>query len=285
MALSCCIVTSSCKKAIDYHPEWDVSSMSGKVNGVLLNCPIASAETYEVGTKTTMQISGFNGQSGFSLIINDFKGVGTYKLLDDNYAVYLSASTSLPESYMSNTLGTITITSYTPKQVITGTFEFKADNMAGSETKTITEGQFKISLVPIKLPETNNSTNNLNAKIDGVATGFTGEASLVTIPTLGTSSLTIYSANGEKRIILGVLEYKGVGTYDLVKDGGGSYMKNQTPSGSFSSESGKLIITSDANGKLKGTFNFIAPNEDSSIKTSVTVTEGTFDLPYSKKNI
>lgn len=43
------------------------------------------------------------------------------------------------------------------------------------------------------------------------------------------------------------------------------------------------MITSEAGDKLKGTFAFKAPNENTTINTSVTVTDGTFDLPFSKK--
>ncbi|WP_157274909.1 DUF6252 family protein [Pedobacter sp. Leaf194] len=281
LALTCILFSTSCKKSIDYHPEWDTSSMSGKIDGVLLNCPIASAQTYNLGANTTLQIIGNKGQSGFSLVINDFKGVGTYKIADGNAAVYLLAGLPQTDSYMATTIGTITITSYAEQKMITGTFEFKGQNLAGTETKTITEGQFKISLVPVKLPETNSSTNNLNVKVDGVAIGFTGEAISVNVPIIG-NSLSILAVNGEKRIVLGILGYKGVGTYVLPVDGIGAYMKDQTPSGSFSSENGTVKITSETNGRLKGTFEFKAPNEDSTIKTAVTVTEGTFDLPLRK---
>ncbi|WP_316832193.1 DUF6252 family protein [Pedobacter aquatilis] len=281
LAVFCLVIYSSCKKEIDYHPEWNISSMSAKVDGILLECPIASAQTYPNGTKTTIQISGNKGQTGFSLIIDDFKGVGTYKTTDNNIAIYLS-NTSGTGSFMSTANGTIKITSYTADKIITGTFEFESANISNSETKNITEGKFSISLVPVKLPETNSSTNNLNAKIDGVSMGFTGQATIVNIPT-GGNALTVISANGEKRIVLGLFEYKGIGTYDLATDGLGSYMKDQTPTGSFTSDSGTLKITSEANGRLKGTFSFKAPNEDSSIKTSVNVTEGSFDLPLGRK--
>jgi len=282
LALTCLIFTSSCKKEINYHPEWNTSSMSAKIDGILLECTLATAQFYNVGAQTTAQISGLKGTSGFTLMINDFKGVGTYNVADNNIATYLSGNTGPSESYMANSIGTIKITSYTDQNIITGTFEFKGENPSNSTTKNITEGQFSISLVPVKLPETNNSTNNLSAKVDGVLTGFTGEAVQINVPLLG-NVLTITSINGDKRIIIGIIGYKGVGTYNLASDGTGGYMKDQTASGSFSSDSGTLIITSDANNKLKGTFAFKAPNDDSSIKTSVNITEGTFDLPFSKK--
>jgi len=254
--------------------------MSAKVDGTLLQCSVASAQIFVVGSKTTLQIIGNKGLSGFSIMINDFKGVGTYQFSDQNLGIYAPGTSGLQDGYISNSTGTVKITSYTANQIIKGTFEFKGENMITSAQKNITEGQFSISLVPIKLPETNNSTNNLSAKIDGTVIGFTGEAISVVTP-IG-NTLSIITVNGEKRMILGVIGYKGAGTYDLASEGTGAYMKDQTPTGSFSAESGTLTISSDSGGRLKGTFSFKAPNEDYQIKTSVTVTEGTFDLPYKK---
>ncbi|MFC3559636.1 DUF6252 family protein [Pedobacter jamesrossensis] len=282
LALICLFFTQSCKKVIDYHPEWNTSSMSAKIDGILLECTLATAQFYNIGTQTSVQISGIKEVSGFSLMINDFKGVGTYSVADNNIATYLSSNTGPSESYMANAIGMIKITSYTDQKIITGTFEFKGENVVTSAAKTISEGKFSINLVPIKLPETNNGTNNLTAKVDGVVMGFTGEAVLVNLPPIE-NVLSILTINGEKHMAFGIVGYKGVGTYNLETDGNGGYKKDQTPSGSFSSESGTLVITSDANNRIKGTFAFKAPNDDSSIKTSVNVTEGSFDLPFSKK--
>ena len=280
MAFLCLLFITSCNKKIDYHPEWDVSTMSGKIDGVLLQCTSASAQSFVLGAKTTLQIIGNKGNSGFSIMIDDFKGVGTYNVSDQNLATYLLGTAGLQDAYISSSTGSVKITSYT-ENLIKGVFEFKGQNILNSDTKNITEGQFTINLTPVKIPETNNGTNNLSAKIDGVTTGFTGEAISTATP-LG-NLLSIVTANGEKRIILSVIGYKGAGTYDLANEGTGGYMKDQTATGSFSAETGTLVITSDAGGKIKGTFSFKAPNEDYRIQTSVNVTDGTFDLPYSKK--
>ncbi|MGN7986968.1 DUF6252 family protein [Pedobacter sp. 22226] len=282
LALICLLITSSCKKEIDYHPEWDSSSMSGKVDGVLVQCTIANAQVYNVGGNISAQISGYKGTTAFTLIISNFKGVGTYSLSDNNLASYLTGTSFSQDTYIGSTAGSIKITSYLADKYIKGTFEFKGENLSTSTSKTITEGQFNISLVPVKLPETNNSTNNLSAKIDGVTIGFTGEAVTTNMPVIG-NLLSIVTLNGEKRMALGVFGYKGVGTYDFSTDGSGTYMKDQTPTGSFSATSGTLVITSETGGRLKGTFSFKAPNENATINTSVTVTDGTFDLPFSKK--
>jgi hypothetical protein len=280
LAFVCLLMISSCKKEVDYHQEWDLSTMSGKVDGILLQCTLTTAQVYDVGGKISAQISGFKGTTAFTLVMSDFKGVGTYTLSDNNFATYLTGTSFFQDAYIGTTAGTIKITSYLAEKYIKGTFEFKGENQFTSISKNITEGQFNISLVPVKLPETNNSTNNLNAKIDGTKTGFTGDATSITSP-LG-KLLTITTINGDKRLALSVIDYKGTGTYDLAQDGTGIYMKDQTSTGTFSAESGTLIITSEAGNKLKGTFSFKAPNEDSRITTSVNVTEGTFDLPFNK---
>lgn len=282
LALICLLITSSCKKEIDYHQEWDLSTMSAKVDGALVQCTLATAQVYDLGGKISAQISGFKGTTAFTLVISDFKGVGTYALSDYNLATYLTGTSFFQDTYIGSTSGTIKITSYLADKYIKGTFEFKGENQSTATSKTISEGQFMISLVPVKLPVTNNSTNNLSAKVDGTTIGFTGEAITTNMPAIG-NLLTIVTINGEKRMALGVIGYKGVGTYDFSADGNGSYMKDQTPTGSFTATSGTLVITSEAGGKLKGTFSFIAPNQNGTINTSVTVTDGTFDLPFSKK--
>ncbi|MBO9673785.1 MAG: hypothetical protein J7577_10110 [Sphingobacteriaceae bacterium] len=280
LALICLLVTASCKKEIDYRPDWDASSMSGKVDGVLLKCTIATAQTYVIDGKTTLQLLGNKVTTGFSLVISDFKGVGTYTLSDSNIATYLPNNLGLQEAYLSTSDGTIKVTSYLAGQYIKGTFEFKGQNYATSATKTISEGQFNISLVPLKVPESNNSTNNLNAKVDGTAIGFTGEA--VSINSPAGKLLTITTVNGDKRLAISINEYKGVGTYDLAKDGVGIYMKDQSQTGSFYADAGTLVITSEAGNKLKGTFFFSGANQNTTINTSVNITDGTFDLPLSK---
>jgi len=280
-ALICLLIISSCKKEIDYHPEWDVATMSGKVDGTLLTCTVASAQFFTSNGKTTLQIIGNKGEAGFSLMVDDFKGAGTYNLTDNNLATYLATTNGLQDAFLSSSAGAIKITSYTPDKIIKGTFEFKGENIFTSTTKTITEGQFSMSLIPSKLPQTNPAAANLNATIDGASTGFTGEAVSITSP-IG-KLLTITTVSGDKRLVLSIIGYTGIGTYDIAKDGTAVYMKDQTPAGSFYAESGTLVITSEESGKLKGTFAFKGPNQNGTFTTSVSVTNGSFDLPYSKK--
>lgn len=277
------VAFSSCKKEINYHPEWDVSSMSGKIDGVLLKCTLASAQTYTVGTETIIQISGSKGNVGFTLMINNFKGVGTYNIADGSIATYLEGTSGTQDAYMALSKGTIKITSYSADKLIKGTFEFDGENIVTSKTKNITEGQFTISLVPVKIPETTNSTNNLSAKIDGTLAGFTAQANLISTPATG-NVMTIIGLNGEKVMTLGILDYKGIGIYEFKKGlGQASYLQDKTPAGSFSdTETGKITITSATATTIKGTFEFVAPNQDSNIKTKKTITEGSFELKYAK---
>ena len=143
LAFICLIITSSCKKEIDYHPEWDVSSMSGKVDGVLLQCSFTTAQTYTVNGKTSLQILGNKENDGFSFLIDDFKGNGIYSLASNNIATYLSGVSGLQDAYLGAS-GTIKIVSSTDK-MIKGTFDFKGQNISNGVTKSITEGQFSIN--------------------------------------------------------------------------------------------------------------------------------------------
>ncbi|RLJ79955.1 DUF6252 family protein [Pedobacter alluvionis] len=153
LALLCLLITSSCKKEIDYHQKWELSTMSAKVDGVLVQCTLATAQVNDEDGQISVRISGKKEiNTVFSLIISDFKGAGTYNLSDNNKAIYL-LDTSGSSDYIGNTSGAIKITSYLAKQYIKGTFEFKGENILTSTSKTISEGQFMISLVTVKLPE------------------------------------------------------------------------------------------------------------------------------------
>lgn len=271
---------TSCEKPID-HPKVDLSTMSGKIDGILLECTFASAQFMDLGTKTTLQIIGNKGNDGFSLMIDDFKGIGTYNLATNNIAIYLLGVSGLQDAYMTDGTGSILITNYSANKLIEGTFQFKGQNITTSATKNITEGKFSISLVPVKIPDANNGTSNLNARVDGVQTGFNGEAVSGSSP-LG-KILTIIGVNGDKTLSISITSYNGVGTYDIAQDGNAIYTKDKGPDNSFYSESGKLVITSESNGKLKGTFWFKGPNQNGTLNTTVNITDGTFDLPFTKQ--
>ncbi|MCX2575506.1 DUF6252 family protein [Pedobacter sandarakinus] len=280
-AIICLTIISSCKKEIDYHPEWDLATMSAKTDGTLVTCSMATAQFFPVNGKNTLQIIGSKGEMAFSLMINEFKGTGTYNLSDNNLGIYAESLNGIKNAYLSSANGSIKITTYTPDKIIKGTFEFQGANILTSATKKITEGQFSISLVPVKVPAVTPGNTNLNANVDGAAASFTGEAISISSP-IG-NLLSVIAVNGDKRLTLSLIGYKGIGTYDIAKDGEASYSKDQSATGSFYAETGTLVITSESGGRLKGTFSFKGPNQNATVGTSVNVTNGTFDVPLSKK--
>ncbi|WP_131539079.1 DUF6252 family protein [Pedobacter nototheniae] len=120
----------------------------------------------------------------------------------------------------------------------------------------------------------------LSAKVDGTYTAFTAQATLITGSPLG-KTLTIIGKNGDKIITIAIYDFKGAGVYTIDNLAQASYNQDLTPSGSFMSSTGSVIVTSATATNIQGTFNFVAPNQDSQINTTKTVTEGSFNLTYS----
>ncbi|WP_316803845.1 DUF6252 family protein [Pedobacter nototheniae] len=120
----------------------------------------------------------------------------------------------------------------------------------------------------------------MSAKVDGTYTAFTAQATLITGSPLG-KTLTIIGKNGDKIITVAIYDFKGAGVYSIDDLAQASYNQDLTPSGSFMSSTGSVIVTSSTGTNIKGTFTFVAPNEDSQINTTKTVTEGSFNLAYS----
>lgn len=288
---------SSCQKDIVFvegsgpgstKPTTYTTKMSAKVDGVLVDCEFAYAQQYtNPDGKKDLQIYGIKSAQSFILSFQDFKGVGTYNASDlISCGTYVAGITDpFADSYYAES-GTIKITTYNTK-VIIGTFEYKATNTNGV-VKTITEGQFVISLEPIPGPTPGTTTTNISAKINGVAATFTGQGAYVKSTVVG-NVMTIVGTNGVKAITIIVYNYKGNGTYEIDIDAQGGYNEDQSQTGSFATESGvktgKLIITNSTTNTLKGTFEFIAPNMDSSLSTKKTITEGKFDLSYTTTTI
>ena len=99
LALVCLLITSSCKKEIDYHQEWDLSTMSAKVDGALLQCTLATAQVYDVDEQISVQISGKKGTTtGFSLMISDFKGVAPiiYRIITRRLTFWIYPDYKIP---------------------------------------------------------------------------------------------------------------------------------------------------------------------------------------------
>jgi hypothetical protein len=283
------ICLSACQKPIVFvegsgpggGPQTNGSSMSAKVDGVLVTCEFATAQSWvdNLGKKN-IQLNGLKAPQAFIITWQDFKGVGTYDAL--NLIDYVAGITDpFLQGYFAES-GVVKVTTYTDK-VIAGTFEFVGVNSNG-EKKNITEGKFSINLKEPSAPTPPAGTEAISAKVDGVYTGFTATAGLVINPILG-KTMSIGGASGDKRIFIGIYDFKGVGTYDIdnvIAQSGyntdlGQYGSYASPDGKVS---GKIIVTSASATQIKGTFEFEIPNEDSTLTTKKKITEGKFDVPY-----
>jgi len=133
-------------------------------------------------------------------------------------------------------------------------------------------------------PTNTNANASMTAVIDGQSVNFnTTSANLINSP-LG-KTMTIVGVNGSQIISLAIYDLNGVGVYDFEKTfAQASYNQDQSSSGSFASETGKITITTFTDTSIKGTFEFVAPNQDYKINTKRTITEGKFDLTYKKVN-
>ena len=293
-----CFGLNSCQKDIVFvegsgpggtAPATITTSMKAKVNGVLVVCEIAYVQPFtNPDGRKDLQIYGYkNNSDSFTLSFQGFKGVGTYNAADAvSFASYVNGITDpLINGFFAES-GTIKITTYNAK-VIIGTFEFKATNTVG-DVKTITEGEFTISLAPIPDPTPVTGTTNLNAKIDGTNINFNGQAAYVKSATYP-NTMTIIGTNGVKALTIIIYKYKGNGVYDIDIDAQGGYNEDQTQTGSYASESGvktgKVTITSSTANKIIGTFEYVAPNMNSFLTTKKTVTEGKFDLTFTTTTI
>lgn len=264
-------------------PPSYTTKMSAKVDGVLVQCEFATAQEYvDIDGKKILQINGLKNPQGFTLTWQNFKGVGTYNAADlTSYGSYVSGiADPLTDSYFAES-GVIKITTYNNK-VIIGTFEYKAAN-ANGVVKTITEGQFVISLAPVAGQTPGVGNTNITAMVNGTKIDFAGQANYVKSALLG-NFMTIIGTNGFKSIQIVIYNFKGSGTYEIDIEAQGGYNEDQSQTGSYATESGvktgKVIITSATATTIKGTFEFTAPNMDSSLSTKKTVTEGKFDLTY-----
>ncbi|MDQ7949488.1 MAG: DUF6252 family protein [Pedobacter sp.] len=151
---------SSCQKPIDFvhgsgpgngssgsTAKTGVSFIKAKINGTLLECSGTSGALAVImqntANGTVMQISGFKGNQGFTLLLNNYKGAGTFDLGNLDIGAYISDFTSLDGVYNS-TSGKVVI-SYADDKTVRGTFTFVGENVPGQQ-KTITEGSFDIAI-------------------------------------------------------------------------------------------------------------------------------------------
>jgi len=253
--------------------------MKGKVNGVMLECTNVTAALMPISeTQNALQILGFKGNEGFNLMLNNYKGIGTYDLFSD-IGTYVGNILDPNMAYHSES-GTVRITEATSKYA-KGFFEFKGINGDG-EIKTITEGSFQISLVFPTAPTPSTGDKSFTAKINGIETAFVAEGIYTNIPGIG-PSMQIIGTNGDKYLLLFIDSFNGLGVYEMKNGSMGSYTEDLTPTGSYSSQDvGKITVTGYTTTTIKGTFEFEAPNEDSSLSTKKTITAGKFEIPYKK---
>ncbi|WP_199140851.1 DUF6252 family protein [Pedobacter sp. ASV12] len=274
---------SACQKPIDF-PEGSgpggtkktISAFfKAKVNGVWVECNITTVQLYNT-PNPTIQISAFKGATdGFTIALQDYTGVGDYSLGSLNTASYVNDFKNPFSNNFIAEKGNVKITSANAK-TIKGTFEFSGFNIDGNATKEITEGSFELSLETPIAPTPGDNDKNLSTKVDGTPVSFIVAAAGMVQTPLG-KTISIAGVNGTKTISIAIFDYTGPGTYALNDLAQVGYNQDQSQTGSFLSTSGKVVVNSYINGVIKGTFECVAPNEDSSLNTKVTLTEGKFE--------
>ncbi len=245
--------------------------MKGKVNGVMVECTSVTAAVMPItSTETTIQIMGFKGNQGFNIMLNNYKGVGTYDLFVD-VGTYIGNIMDPNTAYFSEQ-GTVKITEATDKYV-KGTFEFKGINGDG-ETTTITEGQFMSTVVSTGDPGQGADNSRISVKIDGTQTTF-DDCQIVS-----PGALNIIGAAGLRSITLSVVDFNGKGTYDVTgKINEGAYLSYTIDANTTYREiSGKITFTEENDDGLVGTFEGVLKLENSS--KLITMTEGKFNVKY-----
>lgn len=143
----------------------------------------------------------------------------------------------------------------------------------------------------------NNSTPTTNtnyyftAKVDGVdwSADMQSSNTMVSSPHAGSLSLQAALSDVTKGVFLAnVFNYNGAGTYTMGTGGGNNYIRYTTgtaANGSYSAwkaetpgstTTGKIVVTSDANGVVEGTFEFDGYSEET--KDTKKITEGKFRM-------
>lgn len=274
---------SACQKPIDF-PEGSgpggkkptPSFFKAKVNGVWVECNVNVGQLYTQSGTNDIQISGIkDGIQGFTIVLQDYKGVGSYSLGYPSSASYISDFKNPSSASFLADNGNVNITSVNGK-IIKGTFEFSCTSLDGNTKKNITEGSFEVSLETPNGPTPGDNDKSLSAKVDGTFVSFVGTGGMIQTP-LG-KTISIAGANGRKAISIAIFDYTGPGTYTLDDLAQVGYNEDQSQTGSFLSATGKVVVNTYINGVIKGTFECVAPNEDIRLNTKVTLTEGKFEI-------
>ena len=132
-------------------------TIKGKVNGTMVtsSSQLTQANKVSVGSTTslTMQGTNFDGK-GFSFVINNFTGTGTYEIGGSSsvfvVANYIEGSVSATNIWSAPfdtdaLRGQISFSESTDDKV-KGTFNFTAKNPNDNTEKEITEGSFNVSV-------------------------------------------------------------------------------------------------------------------------------------------
>jgi hypothetical protein len=245
--------------------------MKAKVGGVLVECSTVVGAVMPIsGAETVLQISGFKGNESLTLMLNDYKGIGTYDLVD-NIGSYIGNILDPNTAYFAET-GTVRIIEATDKYA-KGVFEFQSINGNG-EKKTITEGQFMVKLETTAIPTDPSSSNSkINVKLDGTQTTFDGQIVII-------GATNIIGINGTKTFTLGFFDFNGVGTYDVVEAINKGVKISYIPdlNSSYEAISGKIKVTASTSERIVGTFEGVLKLKNST--TTIQVTAGSFDVLY-----
>lgn len=239
-----------------------------------------------------INITGLKGANQELVTLTIFaSSTGTYDIgvssgIETNGAAYNtnskdgSGDTWVGATNFTDSQGQITITEIdNDNETISGTFFFTGHNPEFG-TKEFTNGVFeKVSFASVLVP--GSSQNSFFAKVDGVE--FEEEmVNAIALSSGGISNLGISATIGSTRVLgLNLDPNITSGEYELSTFGIPSGLYSKSFSESFSSDTGKVIITlhDKGNKRIVGTFEFTAKsflNPDESYE----ITEGSFDVTY-----
>lgn len=237
------------------------------------------------------QIIGVFGTNGESMLlgIDGAPEVRTYTANE----LFLAYNTNAQDedSYLNmngtESSGTLTISAInTTAKTISGTFSFTAWSSEGSSAIVFTNGVF--SNVPYtgefggEVPVEDEDI--FKAKVNGTLHDYTDiDTSVLVSGEVGHKTISIIGQdNGSTSMTLRVYSDYTAGTYQIgtgFDSPGASYnlLDPQAPD-TDAVDNGTITVTSNANGRIKGTFTYLVKNADG--ETVYTVTDGQFDVEW-----
>lgn len=260
--------TSNCSFTVNY-------TAAGPAATYTINCAGATvAGTYQQGTPMT---------AGNTVTISATStGAGSYSISAAANGVTFSGSGTFPSA----TTQTVMLTaSGTP--VAAGSFPFTATAATGGSTCT-----FNITFTPGTAP----ATDFINATIDGVAKTFTlnGIAIIDNTSVPGYTAITLEANNAALEDMFLAIALQGTttppaGTYTVnqapAKFAYGDYYDNNDdfvaqPDGTTQSPAFSIVVTSVTATRINGTFSGPMKANNGAGPGIVTVTNGSFSLPF-----